>query len=108
MTIYEFHERFAGYLLPKRPKDSDISWFAPAIDELRARHRMNRTHSGDLCANITLIQSEDMLKILNARGTVLLNSAFFGLPEISEIVALAILAVHVFQGLVADASRLGA
>ena len=53
-------------------------------------------------ARTTLYQSEDMIAILNARGTVLLNSAFAGLYEQVEIVKLAMLAVDLYHGRVSN------
>jgi hypothetical protein len=55
-----------------------------------------------------LLQDKDMLDILNARGTVLLNSLFLGLPEVLDVVALAILAMDIFHGKVPKASDVGA
>jgi hypothetical protein len=55
-----------------------------------------------------LLQDKDMLDILNARGTVLLNSLFLGLPEVLDVVALAILAMDIFHGKVPKASEMGA
>jgi hypothetical protein len=64
---------------------------------------------GSESARVTLLEHEDMMAILNARGTVLLNPIFVGHPEAINIVALATLAVELYQGKVPCVSpRVGA
>ena len=53
-----------------------------------------------MAASTTLLQSEIMLKILNARGTFPLNAHFADRKTQVEMLELALLALHVYRGYV--------
>ncbi|KAH6618455.1 hypothetical protein C7974DRAFT_440665 [Boeremia exigua] len=81
---HEFHERFAAIV-------------AAHVQENKARQEQ-----GVIGAGMALVQNADILAILNARGTVLLNGAFAEYREASYIVRLAELALDVYHGRVID------
>jgi hypothetical protein len=104
--IDDFHKQFIGYLFGETGGSS--SWHQPFVQDIQRHYRTKMDSTRYLCVNQTLLQDKDMLDILNARGTVLLNSLFLGLPEVLDVVALAILAMELFHGRVSNASELGA
>ena len=53
-----------------------------------------------MAASTTWLQSEIMLKILNARGTVPLNALFADRKKQVEVLEMALLALHVYRGYV--------
>lgn len=59
-----------------------------------------RAVRGVVGASTILLESQVMIAILNARGTVLLNGTFGGGPEQVQIINLATLAVDVYHGIV--------
>ncbi|KAG9197822.1 hypothetical protein G6514_000810 [Epicoccum nigrum] len=105
-----FHDRLISYLIGEA--GDSISWHQPFVQDMQKHHRTRmdstKKFTGYLCFNQTLLQDKDMLDILNARRTVLLNSLFLGSPEVLDVVALAILAMDLFHGKVPKASKLGA
>jgi hypothetical protein len=104
--IDEFHNHFIGYLFGEA--GGSTSWHQAFVRDIKRHYRTKMDSTRYLCVNQTLLQDKDMLDILNARGTVLLNPLFLGLPEVLDIVALAILAMDIFHGKVSKASELGA
>lgn len=77
---------------------------APRIAE-ETHHALDRALVDEALSRIprTLLKSRDMIMILNARGTVILNPAFHSSYQAQRIVALATLAaelwVHIVSGL---------
>lgn len=104
--IENFHSRFISYLFGEA--GGSTSWHQPFVRDIQKHREAGKDSTIYLCANQTLLQDKDMLDILNARGTVLLNSLFLGLPEVLDVVALAILAMDIFHGKVPKASEMGA
>ena len=104
--IENFHDRFISYLLCEA--GGSISWHQPFVRDKQKYYRTKPDSTGYLCVNQTLQQDKDMLDILNARGTALLNFLFLDLPEVLDVVALAMLAMNIFHGKVPQASELGA
>jgi hypothetical protein len=73
--------------------DRESGKVANAADVQLARQRV-----GEVLLSLpkTMMESADMIIILNARGTVLLNPSFDGLDQQWRIVALAMLAVDLW------------
>ena len=104
--IEEFHDHFISYLFGE--SGGPRRWHQSSIEYIQNYYRTREVSAAYLCVNQTLLQDRDMLDILNARRTVLLKPLFQGLPEVPDVVALAILAMDLFHGNVPNASELGA
>ncbi|KAF1941946.1 hypothetical protein EJ02DRAFT_422523 [Clathrospora elynae] len=65
-------------------------YFVSLIDDALEKHDARREHPPEI--NSSLMRNDDMMVILNARGTVLLNMMFNNTPQQKSIVKLASLA----------------
>ncbi|KAJ4380958.1 hypothetical protein N0V86_003305 [Didymella sp. IMI 355093] len=105
---FHFHGKLLDYIMLKLDATSFYGTLFNFQDRLR-EVCSEILIDGSEIARVTLLEHEDMMAILNARGTALLNPIFVGHSEAINIVALAMLAAELYHGKVPCVSpRVGA